>query len=788
MPQVLAQEPTFEQRLAKLADEFDGLRVAHHVPGAAIAIVKGDEVVLARGFGFADLENKKAVTPATQFAIGSTTKAFTSTLIGMLVDEGKMQWDDPADQYLPYFDLAVTSDFPDAKVTMRDLMSHRTGFPRMSMLWASGVLTPDQILHQAVEAEPYVRLRERFYYNNVMFLAAGWAGAAAGGASWHKLIDERILQPLQMNATRTSLRQSSTDPNMAQAYSWIEHADEYRRYAPSPDSLGVDAVAAAGSISSSVLDMSKWLRFLLADGEFDGQRLISKEALSETWSQQMAMGPGISYGLGWMIRDWQGQPLIEHGGSVPGGFNAEVGLLPESDLGFVVLTNSHPTLFAALSLNLVPTTLLGAWASDPSDGSPQNFGPLLGKYIANFATFSDETFTVVERNGHLALDIPSQTVYDLNPPNDEGKWLFTLTDTIAVSFERDESGDVFALKMHQSGMEFEALREGVEVKPEVDLDELQKYLGAYETTAAGQLLQIDTIIQNNRLAIQIANGPVFDLHIPDEDDRWVSRANSDLFVVFDETQSGDVQGMQLHRPGGAPVLSLTTQADKTPLLTVDQLMELRLANITSSAEQPIHNTRLSGSVDFPHAAVSGRYQVTTAGPDHLRIDIDMGRFGAVRVGLNDDTGSRDTTFDMEPFQELVRDLLEQIRLGHPSALYGDWRKHFDDISVLGSSELDGRAIYTVKLQQGDLPATKLSVDAQTGDVLQVESTILIPRLSGMPVITRNKDFHDLHGMRVAYHSQESNEQTGRTVYEIEEFEINIDLPNDFFTLKPARGQ
>jgi hypothetical protein len=143
---------------------------------------------------------------------------------------------------------------------------------------------------------------------------------------------------------------------------------------------------------------------------------------------------------------------------------------------------------------------------------------------------------------------------------------------------------------------------------------------------------------------------------------------------------------------------------------------------------------------------------------------------------------------MEPFQELVRDLLEQIRLGHPSALYGDWRKHFDDISVLGSSELDGRAIYTVKLQQGDLPATKLSVDAQTGDVLQVENTILIPGLGGMPVITRNKDFHDLHGMRVAYHSQESNEQTGRTVYEIEEFEINIDLPNDFFTLKPARGQ
>ena len=484
VPSVAAQ-PTLDERLERLAEEIERNRVELHAPGAALVVVQGDEVVFARGFGLADLENETPVTPDTRFFIGSSTKAFTATLLGMLVDEGVMDWDDPVEQHLPYFTLPVESD-RDARAAIRDLLSHRTGFARMNMLWVSGALTPEEILRQAVQAEPFASFRERWYYNNVMYLAAGWAGAAAAGAPWDELVTERILVPLGMTDTQTSIRDARGGPLMARGYTWNEDLEEFRLHVPSGDSVGVDPIAPAGSISSSVLDMAKWLRFLLANGVVDGQRLISEEALTETWTRQIRIGGGVGYGLGWMLRDWQGQRVIEHGGNVPG-FSAQVAILPESDLGFVLLTNASASMLAPLAITVVPSTLLGEWTDADPAGEIDDFRPYLGRYVANFATFSNEIFTVLERNGHLALDIPSQRVYDLNPPDDEGRWQFTLTDQISVSFERDDAGAVVALTMRQSGMVFEVLREGIEVKPEIDLDELQKYPRSVSGRARGLL-------------------------------------------------------------------------------------------------------------------------------------------------------------------------------------------------------------------------------------------------------------------------------------------------------------
>ena len=129
-------------------------------------------------------------------------------------------------------------------------------------------------------------------------------------------------------------------------------------------------------------------------------------------------------------------------------------------------------------------------------------------------------------------------------------------------------------------------------------------------------------------------------------------------------------------------------------------------------------------------------------------------------------------------------MLEQLRQGHPSALHGDWRNFFDAVSVLRAGELGGREIYVVKLGGGDLPPIKLSVDAETGDVLKVEQTIILPGLGDIPVTTINEDFREVHGMRIPYRIIESNEQTGRTVYEVENFEINLDLDEDTFIIEP----
>ena len=166
-------EPTLAERLDRLAAEFDRNRIDLHVPGAVLAIVRGDEVIFARGFGVAEVENGTPATPDTPFFIGSATKAFTATLVGMLVDDGRMRWDEPVEAYLPEFKLAVRSEAPDDRATLRDVLSHRTGFTRMSFLEVNTGLASGEILRRASSAEPLAPFRQRFLYNNVQYLAAG---------------------------------------------------------------------------------------------------------------------------------------------------------------------------------------------------------------------------------------------------------------------------------------------------------------------------------------------------------------------------------------------------------------------------------------------------------------------------------------------------------------------------------------------------------------------------------------------------------------------------------------
>ena len=201
---VLGTEPTLEERLARLTEELEIQRQELHIPGMAMAVVQGDELIYSHGFGSADLESSRAVTPETLFAIGSSTKAFTASLIGMLVDEGKMSWDDPVTKFLPYFELKIDTDDAEAMVTIRDLLSHRTGFTRMGMLWAGGAVSREEILRTATLAEPWSPFRDKFYYNNVAFLAAGMASSVAAGSSWDDLQAERLLTPLAMKSSSSS--------------------------------------------------------------------------------------------------------------------------------------------------------------------------------------------------------------------------------------------------------------------------------------------------------------------------------------------------------------------------------------------------------------------------------------------------------------------------------------------------------------------------------------------------------------------------------------------------------
>ncbi|HEY3132600.1 MAG TPA: serine hydrolase [Acidobacteriota bacterium] len=317
---------------------------AWDVPGASLAIVKDDRVIYLKGFGVRELGSQQPVTPDTLFAIASTTKAFTTTAMAMLVDEGKINWDDPVRKHLEFFRLA--DPLASENVTLRDLVCHRTGLSRNDLLWEESPWGREEILRRIGWVKLNRPFRSTYQYNNIMFLAAGEVVGRTSGGSWESFIQSRIFDPLGMSTANFSITQvlKSSDHSSphrknkagkVEAISWVN----------------VDNIGGAGCINASARDMSRWVRFQLGDGIFEGKRLVSSTNLAETHTPQMvirmddqamALNPyttQVTYGMGWIIQDYHGQTLISHTGGL-NGFRARVVLVPRVKLGMAILTNS----------------------------------------------------------------------------------------------------------------------------------------------------------------------------------------------------------------------------------------------------------------------------------------------------------------------------------------------------------------------------------------------------------------------------------------------------------------
>jgi len=681
-----------------------------------------------------------------------------------------MDWDDPVTEYLSYFQMNIESDNESAGPTLRDVLSHRTGFTRMGLLFGSGQIPIEEVLLDATKAEPYVPFREKWYYSNVMYMSAGVAAGKAEGTDWDTLVTERIFEPLGMGSTTTSVTQAENDSRLASGYLWDEDLQDYE-YKPMRN---VDNIGPSGSINSNVLDMAQWLRLQLNRGEYEGSRLIGEENLSETWTTQIAITENVGYGMGWMIREWEGQSVIEHGGNVDG-FSAQVAMLPESNLGFVLLTNASISTLPSSALNIVWDALLGEEPAD--DGATEDYEPYTGNYIANFGTFKDTIFTVIVQNGRLAIDIPGQQVLELKEPDEEGKRYFVISDEVAVSFKRDENDNVIAMYWYQAGMTFDLPREGVWIEPEIPLDKLQKYLGSYRFEELQMTFEV--LIQNNRLAVDVPGEMVYELYPPDENDRWFFRVTPTISVSFNETPAGQVDSLTMYQAGQEFILP---QIESKSLPTVAEIMALRDAEGNEAALAAMGNYRIDSTLYSVQSGVNGTVSTYVAGPYKYRSDADYGKYGYSHTVLNGDRAWVESSFG--PFKELRGQLLEQAKRGHPYVMAGDWRDYFDSINVVRADTLDDKEVYVVELKSGDLPAMTVFVDAVTGDVLLSEIISLQEGGIGIPITIRSEDFREVYGIRVPLRSITSNEQTGRTIVEDETIETNIQLDDDFFILTP----
>jgi CubicO group peptidase (beta-lactamase class C family) len=314
---------------------------ALNVAGTAVAVVSGQEVVFCRGFGFRDVEAKLPMTPDTLLAIGSSSKAFTAFALGTLVDAGKLAWDKPVRTYIPWFrlyDSAATE-----RITPRDLVTHRSGLPRHDLVWYNNsVSTRDDLVRRLAFLKPTADLRERFQYNNLMFLTAGYLLEVLTGKSWEEAVRARVLVPLGMTRTNFSVEDSQKDADFAAPY-----RDENGSLKRIPF-RNITTVGPAGSINSSVREMSRWVLVHLNQGKSEGASVMAPATLAEMHAAHMPMGttqttPEVTppvYGLGWMRDSFRGRLRVHHGGNIDG-FSALVSFFPQDNLGFVILSNTN---------------------------------------------------------------------------------------------------------------------------------------------------------------------------------------------------------------------------------------------------------------------------------------------------------------------------------------------------------------------------------------------------------------------------------------------------------------
>lgn len=333
-----------------------------HVPGLAAVIVRDDRVIYLRAHGVREHGRPDAVTPDTVFPLASCTKAFTTTAMAILVDEGRMDWDDRVHKHLDWFRLA--DPLADGDVRMRDLVCHRTGLGNHDLLWYRAPWGPAEAVRRIGHIPLSRPFRTAFQYQTTMFTAAGLALGQAAGTSWERFVRDRVVEPLGMSGTSFTTTQAlqasdHASPHRLDEQGRLHVLSWYRLETPDP----------AGSINSTARDLAHWLRFQLGNGTFEGRRLVSERQLAETHSPQTViplqgsakgMNPEtvqLNYGMAWVIQDYRGHRMISHGGAIDG-FRAHVTLLPDDHLGIALLNNLDRTeMNLAISNTLVDRLL-----------------------------------------------------------------------------------------------------------------------------------------------------------------------------------------------------------------------------------------------------------------------------------------------------------------------------------------------------------------------------------------------------------------------------------------------
>src|SRR2546422_5170692 len=364
-----AQAPDVSKKLEGFDAYMEQTLKDWNTPGVGVGIVVNDKLVFAKGYGYRDYEKKLPFTPKTLEPIASNSKLFTAVVAGMLVEEGKLSWDKPVRESVPT--MQFYNDQLNDNVTLRDMLSHRTGVTRHDSIWFKSDFKRKELFEKLKYLEPQQPMRETFLYNNLMFSAVGYIIELKSGKTWEQFVQDRILAPLGMSSTTYMISEMVKHPDHGVPFR--EKRDSFELY-KIPFYEDTEGVAPAGAIISNIEELSHWLIALMNNGKYKGNQVLSMNVLKATLQPAVGLPNTLgesqgfwellnpAYGMGRQTASYRGRLITFHGGDLPG-FHSQVSFMPNDRIGvivFVIGDHSAP-LYNVVSYNVYERLLRIDW-------------------------------------------------------------------------------------------------------------------------------------------------------------------------------------------------------------------------------------------------------------------------------------------------------------------------------------------------------------------------------------------------------------------------------------------
>jgi CubicO group peptidase (beta-lactamase class C family) len=577
-----AQHDKPDKRFSGLDTCFQRILKEWHAAGFAVAVVEKNKLVYSIGVGYKDYENKLPVTTNTLFAIGSCTKAFTASLLGLLNKEEKVDFDKPVHDYLP--ELKFYNDEMTDHITLRDMMCHRTGLPRHDFSWYFfPSQSRDSLLQRIRYMEPSAGLREKWQYNNFMFMLQGLVVEKITGKTWEENVRQSIFLPLGMNNSDLSIDEMTRSTDVSLGYdvkkdSLIHKTDYYH----------IEAMAPAGSINSSVSDMSKWVTTWINAGKFNGKEILPAAYIAQALSSQMVVSGSLpdkeksdiflsNYGFGWVISSYRGHYRAEHGGNI-NGFSASTCLFPTDSIGIIVLCNQDASAVPSVVRNIIADRMLNIkyfdWQSDlkrtvdkarigqqemqKNKTSSRKKGTQLSHPLKEFegiyANKGYGSFELTVINDSLFAFSGSHTWwlrnyhYDVFEPFDKDPkdGIDTTEETNLMQFQMNKAGDLEGFAMTVEPTLKPMVFSRTPKPKEMSKDSLQKYTGEY--TMGPQVFKV-YLKSEKTLMLSVSGQPEYEL-VPIDKNKFLIKMLSGFTIQFNENEQGQIIELLAIQPNG----------------------------------------------------------------------------------------------------------------------------------------------------------------------------------------------------------------------------------------------